>query len=71
MANISLSSKASALFAFVCLMATVTGQQPARIDDAALRKAGQSGEEWLTYGLSQAERASVRSRTSTRATSAA
>ena len=29
--------------------------QSARIDDAALRKAGQSGDEWLTYGLNQSE----------------
>jgi quinohemoprotein ethanol dehydrogenase len=29
--------------------------QSARIDDAALRKAGQTGDEWLTYGLSQSE----------------
>jgi quinohemoprotein ethanol dehydrogenase len=26
-----------------------------RIDDSALRKAGQSGDEWLTYGLDQSE----------------
>ena len=30
------------------------GQQAPRVDDAALRKAG-GGDEWLTYGLNQAE----------------
>ena len=30
--------------------------QPARkIDDAALRNAGKTGEEWLTYGLNSNE----------------
>ena len=38
------------------LLSTVAlGQQGARIDDAALRKAGQSGDDWLTYGLNQSE----------------
>src|SRR5580658_10567254 len=31
------------------------GQQPRRIDDAALRNAGKTGEEWLTYGLTPGE----------------
>jgi len=31
------------------------GQQPRRIDDAALRNAGKTGEEWLSYGLSPGE----------------
>jgi quinohemoprotein ethanol dehydrogenase len=30
-------------------------QTPHRIDDAALKNAGKSGEEWLTYGLDQGE----------------
>jgi quinohemoprotein ethanol dehydrogenase len=30
-------------------------QQPHRIDDAALKNAGKSGDEWLTYGLDQGE----------------
>ncbi len=34
--------------------AALVAQQPRRVDDAALRKAD-SGEEWLTYGLSQSE----------------
>ncbi len=37
-------------------VATVSaGQQTRRVDDASLRNAGQSGAEWLTHGLSQAE----------------
>ena len=35
-------------------VAFVAGQS-ARIDDAALRKAGQTGDDWLTYGLNQSE----------------
>jgi len=31
------------------------GAQTTSIDDAALKKAGQSGDDWLTYGLNQAE----------------
>ena len=30
-------------------------QQPHRIDDAALKNAGKSGDEWLTYGIDQGE----------------
>jgi len=30
-------------------------QQPRRIDDAALRNAGKSGEEWISYGLTPGE----------------
>jgi quinohemoprotein ethanol dehydrogenase len=33
----------------------VSGQQARRIDDAALRNAGKTGEEWLTYGLTPGE----------------
>ena len=29
--------------------------QSSRIDDAALKRAGQSGDDWLTYGLNQSE----------------
>src|ERR1041384_471653 len=32
-----------------------SGQQTRRIDDAALRNAGKTGEEWLTYGLTPGE----------------
>src|SRR3981189_804759 len=31
------------------------GQQNRRIDDAALRNAGRTGEEWLSYGLTPGE----------------
>src|SRR5256712_9188288 len=31
------------------------GQQTRRIDDAALRNTGKTGEEWLTYGLTPGE----------------
>jgi PQQ-dependent dehydrogenase (methanol/ethanol family) len=33
----------------------VIGQSPRRIDDTMLRRAGQSGDDWLTYGLNHAE----------------
>src|SRR5437016_10555164 len=33
----------------------VAGQQTRRIDDLALRSAGKTGEEWLTYGLTPGE----------------
>ncbi|HLI82403.1 MAG TPA: PQQ-dependent dehydrogenase, methanol/ethanol family [Bryobacteraceae bacterium] len=36
-----------------CWMAS--GQQPRRIDDAALKNAGKSGEDWITYGSSLQE----------------
>ena len=54
------SSSALASFALALLAAgapaQLSGQQavPRRLDDAALRKAG-SGDEWVTYGLDQAE----------------
>src|ERR1700704_3528299 len=33
----------------------VAGQQVRRIDDLALKNAGKTGEEWLTYGLTPGE----------------
>ena len=33
----------------------VLGQQGRRVDDLALRNAGKTGEEWLTYGSTPAE----------------
>src|ERR1700704_4901678 len=33
----------------------VAGQQVRRIDDQALRNAGKTGEEWLSYGLTPGE----------------
>src|SRR5579864_9258722 len=32
-----------------------SGQQPRRVDDAALKNAGKTGEEWLSYGLTPGE----------------
>ena len=32
-----------------------SGQQPRRVDDTALRNAGKTGEEWLSYGLTPGE----------------
>jgi quinohemoprotein ethanol dehydrogenase len=44
------------LIAGIFLWAWVTpGQQPHRIDDTALRNAGKTGEEWLSYGLTPGE----------------
>ncbi|HEY2843942.1 MAG TPA: PQQ-dependent dehydrogenase, methanol/ethanol family [Bryobacteraceae bacterium] len=34
---------------------TAPGQQPRKIDDAALRNAGKSGDEWIAYGLTPGE----------------
>ena len=36
-------------------VATLAAQQPTPIDDDTLKKAGQTGDDWLTYGLNQAE----------------
>src|SRR5215470_10451948 len=33
----------------------VSGQQTRRIDDVALKTAGKTGEDWLTYGLTPQE----------------
>jgi PQQ-dependent dehydrogenase (methanol/ethanol family) len=47
---------AAALAGLVAIAAAIAvAQQPRRIDDATLRRAGQSGDEWLTYGLNQSE----------------
>src|SRR5919106_2162704 len=35
--------------------AIVSAQQSRRIDDASLKRAGQGGDDWLTYGLNLAE----------------
>src|SRR6195256_1880890 len=51
--------KITVLFlSFVGLVLTtwvVAGQQTRRIDDLALRNAGKTGEEWLSYGLTPGE----------------
>src|SRR5687768_3876716 len=42
-------------FVFLAIFVNfVVGQSP-RVDDAALRRAGQTGDDWLTYGLNQSE----------------
>jgi quinohemoprotein ethanol dehydrogenase len=45
----------TAVFGLGLMVAVMTAQQPRRIDDAALKNAGKNGDEWLTYGLTQAE----------------
>jgi quinohemoprotein ethanol dehydrogenase len=52
----SMKASWSACAVFVILfLAATAGQQVARIDDAALARAGRTGDDWLTYGLNQAE----------------
>ena len=50
-----LSQPPKFLPALLLAAALASAQQPHRIDDAALRNAGKSGEEWLTYGVDQGE----------------
>src|SRR6266567_4331526 len=45
----------SSLVGLVLATWVAAGQQTRRIDDAALKNAGKSGEEWLSYGLSPGE----------------
>jgi quinohemoprotein ethanol dehydrogenase len=43
-------------FLFLGLLLTITtAAQIRRVDDAALKRAGESGSEWLSYGMTQAE----------------
>src|SRR5579864_5549056 len=49
------SSAAGILLLAWVVPGVAPGQQPRRIDDAALRNAGKSGEEWLSYGLTPGE----------------
>ena len=42
------------LISFAAL-SIATAQQSSRIDDTALKTAGKSGSDWLTYGLNQSE----------------
>src|SRR5438552_1659161 len=44
-----------ALVGLVLATWIAAGQQVRRVDDLALRKVGETGEEWLTYGLTQGE----------------
>ena len=46
---------AATLLGFVWMPSTVAAQQMRRVDDAALRNASKSGEEWLTYGRDPGE----------------
>jgi len=46
---------AAALIGFAWMPLTSTGQPMRRVDDAALRNASKSGEEWLTYGRDPGE----------------
>src|SRR3954471_20333495 len=39
----------------LCLTLSLKGQQPRKVDDAALKSAGKSGDEWLSYGLTPGE----------------
>src|SRR3974390_2798191 len=39
------------LAGFIVATWVALGQQARRVDDAALRNAGKTGEEWLAYGL--------------------
>src|SRR5437870_8400689 len=43
------------VIAFVLATWVALGQQARRLDDLALRNAGKTGEEWLTYGLTPGE----------------
>ena len=45
----------SSLLALVLATWVAAGQQTRRIDDAALKNAGRTGEEWLAYGLTPGE----------------
>src|ERR1700682_2100115 len=45
----------TSLGGFFVLAWVAPGQQPRRVDDAALRNAGKTGEEWLSYGLTPGE----------------
>ncbi len=46
---------AVALVGFALVPSAAMGQQARRVDDAALRNASKSGEEWLTYGRDPGE----------------
>ena len=47
----------TAWFSWLVLLSSIAAltAQSTRIDDAALKRAGQTGDDWLTYGLNQAE----------------
>ncbi len=43
------------MFGAAWMATRAMAQQPRKVDDAALRNAGKTGEEWLTYGLNPGE----------------
>ena len=47
--------KVPALLLVCTLLTIAVTAQIRRVDDAALKRAGETGDEWLTYGLTQAE----------------
>ena len=47
--------KKTLLVCWIALASLAAGQTARRVDDAALKNAGKTGEEWLTYGLTPAE----------------
>ena len=40
---------------FLAILGSLAAQQARKVDDAALRNAGKTGEEWLSYGLTPGE----------------
>ena len=46
---------ASLCFLSLLVLIPLLAAQGARIDDATLKRAGQTGDDWLTYGLNQSE----------------
>ena len=45
----------AAFAACVSVALAALAQQSRRVDDATLKNAGKTGDEWLTYGLNQSE----------------
>ena len=51
----SLMARITFSLLFSLLLAAIAAGQARRVDDATLRNAGKSGEDWLSYGLTQGE----------------
>src|SRR2546422_4790320 len=49
------AASVTTLVGLVLAVSIIDGQQTRRLDDNALKNAGKTGEDWLTYGLSQGE----------------
>src|SRR3954471_16141982 len=51
------SVKQGWLFAAIVILmvSVIVGRQGKKVDDSALKNAGKTGEEWLTYGLNYSE----------------